>query len=475
MNSMPAALVWLRRDLRLADNAALHAALTSARRVYCAFVFDTDILEKLPARSDRRVEFIRDSLVELNAELAAFGAGLVVRHGPAREEIPRLAAELGVAAVFANRDYEPEAIARDAAVARLLAARGIEFRTRKDHVIFEKDELLSSQNKPFTVFSAYRKAWLKRLVPFFHQAYPVRKHCAALARVPAAPVPELAAIGFEHTNFARLGLPLGASGAHKLLEAFLARIDRYHEMRDYPAVRGTSYLSVHLRFGTVSIRHLVRLAAERGSAGAQAWLNELIWRDFYFAILHAFPRVTEHAFRPELDAIAFPGSAKAFDAWCVARTGYPLVDAGMRQLVAAGFMPNRMRMVTASFLVKHLHVDWRQGERFFARHLNDYDLAANNGNWQWAASTGCDAQPYFRIFNPVTQSEKFDPKGAYIRKYVPEIAHMPDEHIHAPWCAPAEVLERAGVALGATYPLPIVDHAAARKIALDLYGRGSAS
>ena len=385
-DSLPAALVWLRRDLRLADNAALHAALRGARRVHCAFVFDTDILHALPSRRDRRVEFIRDSVAELNDSLAAHASALIVRHGRAHEEIPRLAHELGVGAVFANRDYEPESIARDAAVARSLAAGGIDFRTRKDHVVFEKDEVQSGAGKPFTVFSAYRKAWLRRLVPFFHQAYPVERHLAALAPMPAAPVPELEQLGFERTHLARLGMPAGASGADKLLADFVARIDRYREMRDYPALRGTSYLSLHLRFGTVSIRRLTRLAAERASDGARAWLDELIWRDFYFAILHAYPRVTGHAFRRELDAIAFGDDPARLEAWCTGRTGYPLVDAGMRQLVASGFMPNRVRMVTASFLVKHLQVDWRRGERFFARHLNDYDLAANNGNWQWAAS-----------------------------------------------------------------------------------------
>src|SRR5690606_15349361 len=321
---------------------------------------------------------------------AAHGSGLIVRHGEARSEIPRLAAELGAAAVFANRDYEPQALARDAAVARALAQLGIDFRTRKDHVIFEKDEVQSGAGKPLTAFAPYRKAWLRRLTPFFYRAYPVEKYLGALAPLAPAGVPPLAALGFEPTNFARLGVPAGASGARRLLDDFLTRIDRYRELRDYPAVRGTSYLSLHLRFGTVSIRRLVAAAVARASAGANAWLDELIWRDYYFAILHAHPRVTEHAFRRELDAVAYPNEDVHFDAWCEGRTGYALVDAAMRQLVGSGFMSNRLRMVAASFLVKDLHVDWRRGERFFARHLNDYDLAANNGNWQWAASTGCD-------------------------------------------------------------------------------------
>jgi len=471
MMQIQSALVWFRRDLRLDDNAALHAALSACRRVWCAFVFDTDILDRLPTRCDRRVEFIRESLVELNAALAVRGSTLIVCHGSARTEIPQLAKKLGVDAVYANHDYEPEAVARDGAVARSLQAAGVELRTRKDHVVFEKDEVVTGSRKPFSVFTPYKEAWLKRLVPFFYRAYPVEKHLASLAPTPAQEVPTLQALGFEKTNFDRIGIQAGASGAAKLLDDFLQRIDGYKDRRDFPAVRGPSYLSVHLRFGTVSIRRLVAAAVARASDGAKTWLSELAWRDFYFMILHFHPRVAEHAFKPELDAIAFPNDPQRYAAWCEGRTGYPLVDAAMRQLNNAGYMHNRLRMVAASFLVKDLHVDWRRGERYFAQHLNDFDLAANNGGWQWSASTGCDAQPYFRIFNPVTQSEKFDPAGAFIRRYVPELARLPDRHIHAPWQAGADALANAGVVLGKNYPAPIVDHAESRKIALELYAR----
>jgi len=471
VQQLASALFWFRRDLRLDDNAALYAALKLSRRVWCAFVFDTEILDVLPSRRDRRVEFIRESLIELNQALRARGSSLLVRHGRARDEIPRLARSLGAAAVFANHDYEPQAVARDAAVARSLAAAGIEFRTRKDQAIFERDEVLTAGRKPFAVYSPYRDAWLKRLVPFFHQEYSVEKYLANLARVPPSEVPSLADLGFEKTNLDQIGIPSGAKGAEKLLADFLTRIDSYRERRDFPAVRGPSYLSVHLRFGTVSIRRLVAHAVGRDSDGARAWLHELIWRDFYFMILHFHPRVVEHAFKPELDAIAFSNDRTRFAAWCAGRTGYPLVDAAMRQLNLAGYMHNRLRMVTASFLVKDLHVDWRWGERYFAEHLNDYDLAANNGGWQWAASTGCDAQPYFRIFNPVTQSEKFDPRGAFIRRYVPELGRVPDQHIHAPWRMPPEESRAAGVVIGETYPQPIVDHAEARKVTLEMFGR----
>jgi len=473
MSELPAALVWLRRDLRLEDNAALHAALRAARKVYCAFVFDTEILDALPSRRDRRVEFIRESLVEVHAALAARGSALVVVHGRARDEIPRLASRLGVAAVFANHDYEPAAVERDAHVAKALRPLGIEFRTRKDHVVFEKDEVLTGDGRPYSVFTPYRNAWLKRLVPFFVKAYPSEAYLDRLAPLPHARVPELAEIGFEKTNLAALGIPTGASGAARLLDDFLGRIDEYRSRRDYPSVRGPSYLSVHLRFGTISIRRLARLASERGSEGAQTWLSELIWRDFYAMILHHHPRVVGNAFKPELDAVAFPNDPAHLAAWCEARTGYPLVDAAMRQINGSGYMHNRLRMVAASFLVKDLHVDWRLGERYFAEHLNDFDLASNNGGWQWAASTGCDAQPYFRIFNPVTQSEKFDPEGRFIRKYLPELARVQPHFIHAPWKMSAEEQRRVGVVLGRDYPAPIVDHAQARAITLDLYGRAA--
>jgi deoxyribodipyrimidine photo-lyase len=469
--SLACALVWLRRDLRIADNAALYAALKTSKKVWCAFVFDTEILDRLASRRDRRVEFIRESVAELNDALAAHGSALIVLHGRAQAEIPRLAASLKAAAVFANHDYEPQAVLRDRAVARALAELGIEFRTRKDQVIFEKDEVVSLSGKPFSVFTPYKNAWLKRLVPFFVAAYPVEKYLASLAPMPRTRVPELSKIGFEKSNFAQIGVPSGVSGAATLLKDFVKRIDDYRERRDFPAIRGPSYLSIHLRFGTISVRELARLAIGRNSGGAQTWLAELTWRDFYFMILHFHPRVVEHAFKPEFDAIAFPDDPEHFAAWCEGRTGYPLVDAAMRQLNLTGYMHNRLRMVTASFLVKDLHVDWRKGERYFAAQLNDYDLAANNGGWQWAASTGCDAQPYFRIFNPVTQSEKFDPHGLFIRKYLPAFKRVPNEHVHAPWKMSADEQRKAGLVIGKTYPAPIVDHAQAREFTLALYGK----
>jgi deoxyribodipyrimidine photo-lyase len=470
MQQHSSALFWFRRDLRSYDNAALHAALTAAKRVHCVFVFDTEILGRLSNRVDRRVEFIWRSVEELKSALEVLGGGLIVLHGVARDEVPRLAGALGVEAVYANHDYEPQAVARDAAVAETLAVRNIAFLTRKDQVIFEKDEILTKDGRPFSVFTPYRNAWQAKLKPFYLKAYPIEKYRERLAPVPTAGLPSLQTLGFEATNLVEIGILPGMSGARRMLEDFKVHLADYHRLRDFPAVKGTSFLSVHLRFGTISIRELTRVA-QAGGTEAQAWLSELVWRDFYFMILHHHPRVVEHAFRSEYDALPFPNNESWYAAWCEGRTGYPLVDAAMRQLNLTGYMHNRLRMVAASFLVKDLLVDWRRGERFFAERLNDFDLAANNGGWQWAASTGCDAQPYFRIFNPVTQSQRFDPQGKFIRHYVPELAGCDDKMIHAPWQMSPLEQALAACIVGRDYPGPIVDHAVQRKLALELYGR----
>jgi len=336
--------------------------------------------------------------------------------------------------------------------------------------------------KPFSVFTPYKNAWMNKLSgpggDFYLKPYPVEAYLGQLAPPPAQQArPTLEALGFSTTNLTSLRIPTGMSGAAQLLDDFLPRLARYDETRNFPALKGPSYLSVHLRFGTVSIRTLARTAmatihAGQGGSGASIWLAELVWRDFYFMILHHHPRVAGQSFKPEYDAIAWETDARAeqdFAAWCEGRTGYPLVDAAMLQLNQTGYMHNRLRMVTASFLTKDLGIDWRWGERYFARHLNDFDLAANNGGWQWASSSGCDAQPYFRIFNPITQSEKFDAEGKFIRRYLPQLARLPNKYIHAPWLAPSTVLSDAGVVQGKNYPCPIVDHAEARKLTLQRY------
>jgi len=475
-------LVWFRRDLRVHDNAALSAALECCTRVYCVFVFDRAILDVLP-RTDRRVEFIRESLVELDVRLRELAStpltGLIVQHGFATDVIPALASALDVQAVFAAHDYEPQANIRDATVHAALAARQIALQTVKDHVIFERREVLTQTGKPYGVFTPYMRAWLARLGDVPPAQHPCKPGTHALAERPAAfakPVPGLLALGFSPTNLKALGIAPGTAGATRLVDDFWERMDGYDQTRNFPSVKGPSYLGVHLRFGTVSIRQLVGLALQRklaGSVGASVWLAELVWRDFYFQVLSNFPHVADNAFKPEYDRIAWEQGEHAqvlFRAWCQGETGYPLVDAAMAQLNQTGYMHNRLRMVAGSFLVKHLGIDWRWGERYFAEKLNDFDLSANNGGWQWVSSSGCDAQPYFRIFNPVNQSEKFDAQGKFIKRYIPRLAGLGPKLIHAPWLAKPAELAAAGVVLGQDYPGPVVDHAQARALTLQRYG-----
>ena len=486
---LDSALVWFRRDLRAFDNAALYHALKSARKVWCAFVFDSEILDPLP-RADRRVEFIVECVDALDADLRALGerhgvrgVGLIVQHGNAAEAIVALANRLHVQAVFANHDDDPYALARDAAVRGALADLGVALHTSKDHVIFERAEVLTGSGKPYSVFTPYKTAWLKKLDDYYLKAYAIEPHAASLAAPPEwqPELPTLEQLGFDSTNLAALGVQGGSAAGEALLVDFMNRIDAYGTARNYPAVKGPSYLSVHLRFGTVSIRELARAARDAASFGAagkadadgaEVWLSELIWRDFYQQILHHAPQVVEASFKPAYDRIRFEHGKHAdenFAAWCEGRTGYPLVDAAMAQINHTGYMHNRLRMLTASFLVKDLGIDWRRGEAYFAEHLIDYDLASNNGGWQWAASTGCDAQPWFRIFNPLTQSRKFDPEGRFIRRYLPQLANLSDDLIHAPWQAGPIDLEAAGIAIGRDYPPPLVDHAEAREKTLARY------
>ena len=472
--TLDAALFWFRRDLRTTDNAGLYHALKSARRVHCVFVFDREILDALPDKKDRRVEFIWECVRELDSALKKCGGGLMVRHARADELIPALACELKVDAVFTNEDYEPQAIARDLTVRDQLMKSNIGFHAFKDTVIFEKDEILTQVGGTYSVFTPYKNAWLKKLDEFQLKAYPVEKYCARLAKpLPSEKLMALEKIGFARTNLKSLGIEGGADAAQKLLTDFAKRISDYQHARDFPAVKGVSYLSIHNRFGTISIRELARTAhaAAQGNAGAATWLSELIWRDFYFQILYHHPHAAQSAFRREYDAIQWPNDKTLFNAWCEARTGYPIIDAAMLQINETGYMHNRLRMIVASFLTKDLLIDWRWGEKYFADNLNDFDLSANNGGWQWAASTGCDAQPYFRIFNPVTQSERFDPQGKFIRRYLPVLKNVPDKFIHAPWTWPPLEQQACGVIIGTDYPAPIVDHATQRVAALALYGK----
>lgn len=469
-------LVWFRRDLRNTDNAALFYALKHCEQVHCVFVFDQTILNELPSKTDRRVEFIWESVKELKAALRAQGGDLHVLHAHTEQSIAELAKTLQVDAVFTNKDYEPAARERDQKVANSLNSLGIQFYAFKDQVIFEESEVLTKNGGTFSVFSPYKNAWMKQLDPFHLSAYPSSSPSSKLVRPKSElTLPSLESMGFERTNILELIKP-GMAGALDALDDFLDRITKYKTARDFPAIKGVSYLSVHNRFGTLSIRRAAKAAHDRcqanGCEGALGWLNELIWRDFYFQIIFHRPQAATDAFKPEYDKIKWEEGEQAqrmFQAWCDGQTGYPLVDAAMRQLNQTGYQHNRLRMVTASFLTKDLGIDWRWGEKYFADQLNDFDLSANNGGWQWAASSGCDAQPYFRIFNPVSQSEKFDPEGKFIRKYCPELKALSNKFIHKPWeCSPIE-LSDAGVKLGETYPDPIVDHAVARQKTLERY------
>lgn len=416
---------WFRRDLRLQDNAALYRALKGNKGVVCLFIFDTAILNKLEDKTDARVEFILEALTNLQTQLVELGSSLVVFHGNPID----IYTSINPKAVYANHDYEPYAQQRDEAVKKILEQKGATFLTFKDQVIFEKDEVVKDDGKPYTVFTPYSRKWKSRIKSFYLKSYPTEKYFSSLKKLKPVALPMLGEIGFERA---------GILFPERVIKQSV--IEKYDQQRNFPAIAGTTKLSVHLRFGTVSIRKLAQVALKKN----EAWLNELIWRDFYHMILWHFPQVETKAFKPAYDAIKWRNDANEFKSWCEGSTGYPIVDAGMRELNTTGFMHNRVRMIVASFLTKHLLIDWRWGEAYFAKKLIDFDLAANNGGWQWAAGSGCDAAPYFRVFNPELQTEKFDPEFKYIKKWVPEIGTL-------------------------KYPKPIVDHKFARDRVLKVY------
>jgi deoxyribodipyrimidine photo-lyase len=431
-------LVWLRRDLRLHDNAALYHALKQGRPVLPVFIFDREILDSLDDRLDRRVEFLVQEINRLRDELAALGSTLIVRYGKPVDVWRELAGQYAISDVFANHDYEVYAKERDKTIGALLAERGIGFHTSKDQTIFERDEVLTGSNSPYTVFTPYSRNWNKKLNTFYLKSYPTEEYFTNFCRAKdvfgqESAVPTLADMEFQPVR----DLFPSRTVANKLL-------DTYNDTRDFPARPGTSELSIHLRFGTISIRELARQAK---AADDKTFLNELCWRDFYFQVLDHFPHVEKGSFRPEYDRIEWRNNEDEFDKWCRGETGYPIVDAGMRQLNTIGWMHNRVRMITASFMCKHLLIDWRWGEAYFGKKLRDYDLSANNGGWQWAAGSGTDAAPYFRVFNPTLQTQKFDPKGEYICRWVPEFNSL-------------------------NYPQPMVEHSMARQRALDVYKKG---
>jgi deoxyribodipyrimidine photo-lyase len=428
-------IFWFRRDLRLHDNAGLYYALGNGTPVLPLFIFDTTIVNRLENKHDRRVDFIHQALIALQNQLTELGSSLLVLKGTPHEIFSSLLTQYSIRKVFTNSDYEPDAIERDKEVRELLDKHSVELISLKDQVIFEKEEVVKDDGLPYTVFTPYMKKWKAKLSDDSLKAYPSEDSFSWFYKTKPFPFPSLTEIGFEPT-----GIQFTSPVVNEAI------ISDYHNQRDFPAVAGTSRLSVHLRFGTVSIRQLVKLAIKLN----EKWLNELIWREFYMMILYHFPHVVKGAFKKQYDAIPWVNNEQQFESWCNGQTGYPIVDAGMRELNTTGFMHNRVRMITASFLVKHLLIDWRWGEAYFAEKLIDFDLSANNGGWQWAASSGCDAAPYFRVFSPDAQTKRFDPELKYIHKWVPEFEEL-------------------------TYPRPIVDHKFARERVLAVYKKALTS
>ena len=424
-------IIWFRRDLRLSDNAALYHALRADVPVLPIFIFDTTILNQLQDRADKRVAFIHAAITEMQTQLVAMGSSMQVFHGKPMDIFSQLVQLYTIGTVFTNHDYEPYAQERDTSIPSLLGEAGIDFKTYKDQVIFEKDEVTKDDGKPYTVFTPYSRKWKAKLSADYLKAYPTEKYFNNFYQQAPILIPSLASMNFEsiETVF-----------PSKQLNEEIVR--KYSQNRDFPALEnGTSKMGVHLRFGTVSIRALATIAAGLN----ETYLNELIWRDFYQMILWHFPKVGKgQAFKAEYEKIKWRNNEEEFKKWCEGKTGYPIVDAGMRELNTTGFMHNRVRMIVASFLTKHLLIDWRWGEAYFANKLLDFDLSANNGGWQWAASSGCDAAPYFRVFNPYLQTEKFDKELKYIKKWVPEFQEF-------------------------SYPQPIVVHEVARKRVLETY------
>ncbi len=433
---------WFRRDLRLHDNAGLFHALKSDLPVLPVFIFDRNILDLLPEK-DARVAFIHNVLSHLNEEVQKTGSSLFVAYGKPTEIWEQLSDQYNIQKVFTNRDYEPYAKERDKAVAKSLEDKGIEFESFKDHLIFDTEDVLKKDGSPYTVFTPYSKVWKKKLsskttsvdgqeLSDYLQPYPTEAYFSNFYATEPLNLPSLADMGFARTD---MDIPSK--------EVTQGIIKNYDKTRNFPAQNGTSRLGIHFRFGTISIRQKARKAQHLN----ETFLNELIWREFYAMILHHFPHVVGNAFREKYDYIEWRDDEEGFKKWCEGKTGYPMVDAGMRELNATGYMHNRSRMITASFLTKHLLIDWRWGEAYFAEKLLDYELASNNGGWQWAAGSGTDAAPYFRIFNPHSQQEKFDKEKIYIKRWIPEYG-----------------MDK--------YPEPIVEHKAARARCLEVYKAG---
>jgi deoxyribodipyrimidine photo-lyase len=422
-------IFWFRRDLRINDNHGFYQALTAGLPVVPVFIFDPEILRHFPDPEDVRLTFIHRCLVDLNREFQKYNSALLVYFSSPEVVFGRLVSRFEVCTVFTNVDYEPAAVERDRKVKTLLQNKGIDFMGFKDQIVFHRDEVVKANGSPYSVFTPYSKKWKEKLVQEVLPDYPGEKYLHELKHLSSDYFPELEEIGYTKQNHTFQGKDIAVE-----------KIQDYARLRDFPSANGTSRLGIHLRFGTISIRNLTRLA----QLYSEVFLNELIWRNFYMDILWHYPYVVEKSFKPAYDFIAWRNDTMEFERWCAGQTGYPLVDAGMRELNETGYMHNRVRMVVASFLTKHLLIDWRLGEAYFAKKLLDFELASNNGGWQWASGSGCDAAPYFRVFSPDAQTKKFDPNFVYIRKWAPELETS-------------------------AYPKPIVAHAFARARALEVY------
>lgn len=421
--------VWLRRDLRIEDNTALHNALEKHEKVQVVFIFDSNILEEL-TKDDARVNFIYNSLEKINKQLSKYNSSIKCYSGDPELIWKKILDKNQVNSLHFNRDYEPYACLRDDKIIEMFSQQGIECTTYKDQVIFEKDEVVKNDGLPYTIYTPYKNKWLAKYATYESKPLAYSK--------------------FNNLNKEQEVFPnresLGIESSTIIVKPFtLAQLDNYATTRDYPSTDGTSYLSPHLRFGTISVRQVIEMLGKED----EIFLSELIWREFFMQILAHFPRVQTNNFKTKYDAIVWRNNDEDFDKWCKGETGYPIVDAGMRQLNATGYMHNRVRMITAGFLCKHLLIDWKWGEAYFAEKLLDYDLSANNGNWQWSAGTGCDSAPYFRIFNPTEQIKKFDKELKYIRTWIKDFDEL-------------------------TYPKPMVDHKFARERCLKTYKEGLA-
>ncbi len=472
-------IVWLRRDLRLTDHAALFAAAQRSEQLVAAFVLDPELLRG-PRVGAPIVQFFFDSLRVLREALRADGSDLALLEGDFAGQLIRLARHTGAQAVFYNVDYDPEMRARDERVAAELRRGGLDVHASVDHVYAAADEIVQQTGKPYVMYGPYRRRWEAAFAghpraPFASQRAASGKFAAVatIGTSRAIPAPE------EYGHVSSRRFPAGGFiEARRLLDAFIAGgIDAYLDRRNLPAVAGTSGLSPHLRAGTIGIRTCLARArqarehaAAHAAANVEGWIGELVWRDFYQSLLMHFPRIAHEPFVEAGKSIPYLRDETAYAAWCEGATGYPIVDAAMIQLNTTGWMHNRLRMIVASFLTKHLLIDYHAGERYFEQHLADADLAANNGGWQWSASTGTDAAPYFRVFNPILQGKTFDPQGTFVRSLIPALAGVPEKFVHEPWAMPPLVARAAGVVLGRDYPAPIVDHAQARGRALAVYG-----